>query len=743
MSAALAEAPREETPAAGFSFRPDTGLPALRRDLQITQVSYRRRRSWVVKDPVSLRYYRWGEWDYRVAKLLDGKRRIEEIASDLSRAFDREVDSDQVMATVNNLLSTGLLRNTGTVARRLHESRNEMVRKKKKKTRFLVLASKVISFKITLFDPDLLLMRMSKKLAFLWTPGAVAVLAAMLAASAWLMLANQASLAERMPDLLGWENLTIFWLVMVAVKIVHEFGHGLACKHYGGEVHEMGAMFILLSPFLFCNASDSWTFREKNKRLVVNFSGIYLELFLAAVAAALWVLTQPGIFNQICFNVMLVCSVLTIFFNANPLMKFDGYYALSDWMEIPNLKERGDRALISGVAGLLTGGQGINPDPMVSTLRGRIMFYAVASYLWIFIVAYNMLQAIGGMLEPYGLDRLAQGAASLALLTGVVAPPIMVTLHVRKVLANNSDHQLRRTIIKRGLLGAILLAVVLAVPWPVNVRSACVIDAVNRVRITAATAGYVREVKCSDGHRVAAGDVLAELANPDLERQVRDYELRFAALQAAMAAAEADPEFHSNASGLRLQAAQLETALRQTRLEHERLTLTSPIAGVVSGRGLGEKNGALLKRGELFCEILPEGPAEAVVVLGETEAGEVEPGQSVVFRLKSLGSRTFEGKVLEVTEQPLARLPHQSLGQHAGGTVPSVMAPAPPGSADPSATEALPSGQVFATRVAITDDEGLLRPGMAGRVKISCGRKPLGALLWQKFTSMLRTDFRL
>ena len=130
-------------------------------------------------------------------------------------------------------------------------------------------------------------------------------------------------------------------------------------------------------------------------------------------------------------------------------------------------------------------------------------------------------------------------------------------------------------------------------------------------------------------------------------------------------------------------------------------------------------------------------------MLGETEAGEVEPGQSVVFRLKSLGSRTFEGKVLEVTEQPLARLPHQSLGQHAGGTVPSVMAPAPPGSADPSATEALPSGQVFATRVAITDDEGLLRPGMAGRVKISCGRKPLGALLWQKFASMLRTDFRL
>lgn len=743
MSSVLAETAREDAQAAGFSFRPETGLPALRRDLQITQVSYRRRRSWVVKDPASLRYFRWGEWDYRIAKLLDGKRQIEEVAEKLSRAFDREVDPEQVRATVNNLLSTGLLRNTGTVARRLHESRSEAVRKKKKQTHLLSLASKVISFKITLFDPDLLLMRMSKKLSFLWTPGAVLVLAAMLTASGWLLLSNQASLAERMPDLLGWENLTILWFVMIAVKIVHEFGHGLACKHYGGEVHEMGAMFILLSPFLFCNASDSWTFREKRKRLVVNFGGIYLELFLAAVAAALWVLTQPGIFNQICFNVMLVCSVLTVFFNANPLMKFDGYYALSDWMEVPNLKERGDRALISGAAGLLTGGHGITADPMISALRGRIIFYAVASYVWTFLVAYQMLKAIGGMLEPYGLDRFAQATASLALLTGVIAPPIMLTLHVRKILANNPDDQLRRTIIKRGLIGAAILAVVLAVPWPVNVRSACVVDAVSRVRITAATAGYVREVRCSDGQRVEAGDVLAEMVNADLESQVRDYELKFAGLRAATAVAEADPEFHSNLSSLRLQAAQFETALRQARLEHERLTLKSPIAGVVSGRGLGEKSGALLKRGQLFCEILPDGPAEAVVVLGEAEAGEVEPGQSVVFRLKSLGSRTFEGKVVETTEQPLSRLPHQSLGQHAGGTVPSVMAPAPPGSADPAATEALPSGQVFAVRVAISDDDGLLRPGMGGRVKILCGRKPLGALLWQNFTSMLRTDFRL
>lgn len=743
MSGALAEAtPRGERDVV-FKFRPEVGLPGLRKDLQITQVSFRRRRNWVVKDPSSLRYFRWGEWDFRVAKLLDGRRGLDEITAELSRYFGAQVDAEAVQATINQFLSTGLLRTNGTVARRLYESQRETACQKKAKTRFLAIAAKLISFKITLFDPDLLLLQLSKRLGFLWSRGAVAVLVAMLAGSAWLMLANQASLAERMPDLLGWENLAILWLVMIAVKVVHEFGHGLACKHFGGEVHEMGAMFILFSPFLFCNATDSWTFREKSKRLVVNFAGIYLELFLAAVAAALWVLTEPGIFNQICFNVMLVCSVMTIFFNANPLMKFDGYYALSDWLEIPNLKERGDRTLVSNAAGVLTGGHGVVADPFTRQMKGRIMLYAVASYAWTFFAAYNILRAMGKMLEPYGLDRMAQATASLVLLMGVITPPIMIGLHVRKTLANDTAPGLARKILRRSFIVAAVLAVVMAIPWPVNVRSACVIDAVNSARITASTAGYIRSVECSDGQRVEAGQVLAVLDNPQADFQVKDFELRLAGLRAATAAAESDPVYDRDLTSLRAQSAQLETALRKAKLDRDQLVLRAPIGGVISGRNLRERNGMLLSRGDLFCEILPDGPVEAVVALGENDAGKVEPGQPVSFRLNSLASATYEGKVLEVTEQPVSRLPHQSLGQHAGGTVPSVMAPPSAGAADPTAPEAVPAGQVFAVHVAIGNEKEMLRPGMSGRVKIYCGRKPIGAQLWGKFTSMLRTDFRL
>jgi len=288
-----------------------------------------------------------------------------------------------------------------------------------------------------------------------------------------------------------------------------------------------------------------------------------------------------------------------------------------------------------------------------------------------------------------------------------------------------------------------LLAIILALPLPTNVQSTCVIGATNRVRITAATAGYIRQVACADGQRVEGNAFLAQLENPELRSQVQDYEFRLASQQAALAAAESDPEYQDQLVGLQMQVAQLKTALEQAKNNQDNLTLRSPVPGIILGQNLQEKKGMLLRKGALVCEVLPAGPMEAAVVLQENEAGVVEQGQKVRFRLNSLPAVTFEGKVVEVTEQPVSRLPHQSLGEYAGGTVPGVMSPVAPHPGSPPVPESLPLGQVFQVRLAIDNEDGLLRPGMSGRIKIYCGRRPLGSTLWQNFLSMLRTDFRL
>jgi len=738
---AATKAPAHVPPGApGFTFRRAAGLPALRGDLKIIQVSFRRRPAWVVKDPVSLQYFRWGEREHRLAMLLDGRRNFAQIAGEMGRAEpEGQISEENLEATLKMFLATGLLQTEASAARELHDNVRRYKAARRRKTRWLGLASKLITFKVTLYDPDLLLLRMSRRLSFLWSRGALLVLLAMMAASACLLLVDAGQLTDRMPDLLSWQNLLVLWLVMIAVKVVHEFGHGLSCKHYGGEVHEMGAMFIIFSPFLFCNATDSWTFRDKNQRLVVTFGGMYLELFLAAIAAALWVLTPPGLFNQIAFNVMLVCSVMTIFFNANPLMKFDGYYALSDLIEIPNLKERGDKALVARLAGFFTGGEGVPRDPLVESTKATVLTYAVASYAWTFTIAYNILRAMGAMLEPYGLDRLAQSVAGVVLLVGIVTPPLMVGLHIGKLLQKEDTRDLRRRVLRRGLLAGAALALLLSLPWPVRVRSACAIDATNRVRVTAAVDGYVRHIPVRDAQKVRAGEVLAVTENPLMEAQlaVLENETLVARAEHDAAASSGQP---ANLSSLRGLAAQLESTLGKMRQDEKQLILRAPVSGTVVGRDLSLRKGQLLRRGDLLCEILPEGPLEVVVALHELAAAQIRRGQTAEFRLKSVPGVTFAGRVLSVDTAPSSELPHEVLGEHAGGTVPSTMIAGPQ---DDGPTRAVPVDRIYAARVAIDNPDGMLRPGMSGRLRIDGGKKPLGAVLWDYLTSMIRADFRL
>src|SRR5262249_17828777 len=147
-------------------------------------------------------------------------------------------------------------------------------------------------------------------------------------------------------EFFSFKTVVYLWAALGIVKLIHEFGHGLSCKHYGGEVHEMGLLFLVFSPCMFCNVSDAWTLPNKWHRIIISAAGIYVELVIAAIATFVWWNTPANPFvNNLALSLMVVCSVSTVVFNANPLMRYDGYYVLADWIEIPNLRERSNRFL--------------------------------------------------------------------------------------------------------------------------------------------------------------------------------------------------------------------------------------------------------------------------------------------------------------------------------------------------------------------------------------------------------------
>ena len=210
--------------------------------------------------------------------------------------------------------------------------------------------------------------------------------------------------------------------MLSGTKVLHEFGHGLACKRLGGECHELGLMFLVLTPCLYCNVSDSWMISDKWRRAAVGAAGMYCELVLAAICTFLWWFSEVGWLHYLFLNVIFVCSISTLLFNANPLMRYDGYFILSDLLEIPNLRQKASAVLVRWLSRCVTG---VSPpsDPFLPTRRRAIFaVYAVAAAVYGWIVAVGILWFLYRVLEPYGLKTIGQLLVATSLFSLVFRP---------------------------------------------------------------------------------------------------------------------------------------------------------------------------------------------------------------------------------------------------------------------------------------------------------------------------------
>src|SRR5205814_3942267 len=151
---------------------------------------------------------------------------------------------------------------------------------------------------------------------------------------------NRAEVASSVLHALGWQSALFTWLALVVVTALHESAHGLTCKRFGGDVREVGFLLIYFQPTFYCNVSDAWLFPEKSRRLWVTFAGAYFEVFLWSLATLLWRVVEPGTWVSFLALVVMATSGIKSLFNMNPLIKLDGYYLLSDYLEIPNLRWR-------------------------------------------------------------------------------------------------------------------------------------------------------------------------------------------------------------------------------------------------------------------------------------------------------------------------------------------------------------------------------------------------------------------
>jgi putative peptide zinc metalloprotease protein len=726
----------------------------LRPDLETCRHCYQGRISWVVKEPLSLNYFRFKDEEYFLLRQLDGRRSLEDVQTAFERAFPpQRISLDELQYFVSSLHRGGLvISDTPGQGEQLRQRREQRQRRERRER-----WTNILSIRFRGIDPEGILGAMYPFFrVFFWPPAVLACCLFILAALALVTVQFDAFLL-RLPafhEFFTPVNIVWLFVALSLTKVIHEFGHGLSCRHFGGECHEMGVMFLVLAPCLYCNVSDSWMLPNKWHRAAIGAAGMYIELVLAATATFLWWFSEPGLFNHLCLAVMFVSSVSTVVFNANPLLRYDGYYILSDLLEIPNLRQKSSRILTRKLGQWCLGLEPA-PDPFLPQ-RNQVIFalYSVAAAIYRWIVTLSILWFLDRVFAPYRLQIFGQLIA-LAALYGLIVIPVIRLVQFFWVPGRVEKVKKARLLLSLGFLGGVAAAIAIA-PLPYRIICPMEVRPYEATPVYVEVPGTLENVHVRPGNvvQVAAGQpapMLARLVNADLGVKTVELQGRWSEADAHVKSLElqrnSNPKLGVQIPHAREMLATVEAQLAEAKKDEARLLLRAPHSGTIlpppeigldhaegrlprwSGSPFDAKNrGSFLNTGELFCLVGDPSQMEAVIVVDQADIEFVSEGDHVELLVDELPGTIFEGTIEEISRADLKHSP-RNLSSKTGGELATTT--------NADGVER-PLSTSYQARVRLDNSDGLLRLGVRGRAKIHAGRQTLLA----RFSRFLSQTFR-
>lgn len=725
----------------------------LRGDLGITPQKYEGRTYYVVKDPVSLRYYRFKEQEHFLIRLMDGRHTLEEAQKAFEARFRPErLTLEDLEQFGQQLLTAGLVQNESPQAGQQLWDR----RKKRRRMEVLQSFTNILYIKIPIFDPEKLLTRMLPYFRWMFTMWFLLGSTALCLGAVLLVATHFDTFVSRLPsyhEFFSFRTVFYLWAALGVVKVIHEFGHGLSCKAFGGEVHEMGLLFLCLSPAMYCNVSDAWTMPSKWHRIIISGAGIFVELVIAAIATFVWWNTPGSPFvNNMALSLMIVCSVSTVVFNGNPLMRFDGYYVLADWLEIPNLRERSNRYVQRLAMEHLLGIE-VLPEPYMERWR-RIFFacYAVLAYIYRWVITFVILSFLANFLRPYKLEIVSK-LLTLAAVGSMIGWPVYRLIKNYNKRGRLPDMKPARVTFTSCLFALLLLGFFF-LPLPVSrIRESGLVqaDPGSVLQVHIEETGTLRHLRVREGDYVERGKVLAEFSSLEVDirrgqaqtevetktKLVDLYRKRIGnvtdpqeLLQMKEALVSAQNDLHG-----------AEKALQEEQQKLDRLTLRAPRAGYVVGLPRIDEVGKLWKKDQpkAFCTITDIRKLRVLVPLDPADydllrqnLAKIGPSRDlpVTIRVEGRGNHTWKGQVnlLDLPSSDKSRLP-LSLTSKGGG--PLAVKP----QSDPNAPLE-PQRQVYLVPIDFTEQDEAICPGTMAQVKIHCEYRSCAWWTWRQLSLM-------
>ena len=691
------------------------------------RAQYFRGQPWhVLQDTYTQRYFRASEQACNFILSLRTDKTVEEVWEDFVNHHPQDAPSqEEVIQLLSQLHLSNLLYS-------LQQSDNEAIVERYKKQKNKELLGKIASFlylRIPLWNPDPLLDRMLPLIRMMTSRGAFAIWLVVMFFGLVTVLEHREALLDQSQGVLSVGNLPWLYVCLGVLKLFHEAGHAFVCKRFGGEVRTFGLMFLLLTPLPYVDASSSWGFPNRWHRIYVSFAGMAVEFFFAAVAAMVWANTGSGLVNGLAFNVMLIGSISSLLFNGNPLLRFDAYYMLSDYAEIPNLYQKsqqqwkyfGDRYVLGTISAFSK-----------ATDRGEwywLTAYGLLSFIYLMIVTLGIGLFLMDQWLPLGL---------LVLLMTLYGKLLAPAYHLGRHVIGPATQANRRRAISSCVAVVLVLTLLLAVvPFPDAVRTQGILQANDSSVLYLQTQGKLEQLYVRHGDRVHKGQRIALLQNPDLVADIDNFEhSREEALAQYQLALHRAP---NNIEPIQQQLDAIDGRLKDAREQLARLDVVADQDGEWVAPELHEMLGAWLQRGYSLGEVVDRSRFRFLAVIQQENADYLFKQSYPDSELRLAGQPDFNLRIpqLNITPYQSQRLPSAALGWMGGGDI----AVSATDSAGEKAKESF-----YLLRADIPGDalaNSTVLHGLSGTLRIRLAPKPLAVQLYRSLKQVVQKRYAL
>lgn len=694
--------------------------PRLRTAVRVRRQQSRGQRWYLLSDAATGRQHRINDSAYQLIGRCDGRRTVDEVWNALLEAQgDAAPTQDEVLRLLGQLGEMELLHaDRAADVHALLQRRDDRRRQRRR------VMLNPFSFRLPLANPtpwlaglDPLARVLVRPLTFwLWLLGML--VAAVVAATEWPALRSHAA-----QHLISSRSLALAWFTYPIMKALHELGHALAVRRWGGEVTEVGIGLICLVPAPYVDASAATAFPRRAQRAAVGAAGVMVELALAGLAFGVWLLVEPGWVRDTAFSVMFIGVASTLLFNGNPLLRFDAYHVMCDVLDLPNLASRSSAWWSHWLGQLLLGSRAAKPMHAAGE-RKWLWSYGPMSLAYRIVLSLAVVLWLGGQSLLLGLAAAAY--VSLAL---VLRPILTWSRHAFATAQPGSGIVLMR--LRLVLVAAAVATALFIVPLPMSTVAPAVVWMPEEAQVRAEVDGFIADLPAADGSPVKPGDLLVRLENPELRSMREQLMNRLDGLRVQQFEQMLrDP---NSAKNLALDVERLQAELRRADERIERLQVRAASAGRLAMPRQADLLGTYVRHGATLGHVLAAGDLRVRAAVAQADAYLVQHRMlGAEVRLADDLRQVVQAAATAVTPAATRQLPSAALADHGGG----------PYAVDPLHEDGLRALEpVFLVDLTLSGGRTPERVGGRAWVRFDHGREPLAAQAYRRASQLFLRHF--